>query len=101
MKKEEVLKAINELGTCESMDDVRSKIVDLVKEVDADYTAHEVVVSDLDKAKNDITKLQQNNMDLYLKVTAQEKEEGAGKDHDPGNQELTYENLFNEQGGLK
>lgn len=101
MKKEDVLKAINELGTCETMEDVRSKIVDLAKVVENDYTAHEVVVSDLDKAKNDITKLQQNNMDLYLKVTAQEKEEGAGKDHDPANQELTYENLFNEQGGLK
>ena len=96
---EERLKAI---GECASIEDARSLIVDFQKEVLADYDKHEKMLVDVETIKNENESLRQANMKLFLQIGSTEdnkQEKPIKEETDPDN--LTYDNLFNEEGGLK
>ena len=93
---EERLKAI---GECTSIEDARSLIVDFQKEVLADYDQHEKVLAEKTTLENDNEDLRKANMKLFKQVGTPTSEKEKSEDKDPEN--LTYDNLFNEEGGLK
>lgn len=98
MNKEQVLASFKAIGECESMEDVRTKLVELQENVEKDYDEHESVVADRDKKSAEIEKLQKNNMELFLKVTSRETDL---KGSDEPKEKRNFKNLFNEKGGLK
>lgn len=104
MAKEDIKKLIKTIGECSSIEEARSKLVDLETEVDKDYDEHEKTKTELQKANEDKETLRQANMDLFLKTKANSDEpgtDGKGKDSDPGNEDLKYDDLFNDDGTIK
>ena len=96
---EERLKAI---GECSSIEEARSLIIDFQKEVLQDYDDHEKVLAERETFKNENESLRQANMKLFLQIGSTEdnkQEKPIKEETDPDN--LTYYNLFNEEGGLK
>ena len=100
MKKEELQKLFKEIGECSSIEDARSKIVDAQKEVEKDYDEHETILAERDSLKTDNENLRQANMKLFLQVGSKEDPEDKGK-QDPADEDLKYENLFNDDGTIK
>lgn len=105
MKKEEILKLADEIGTCENMEDVRAKLVEFKKSLDKDYTSFETSQEEVKSLKERNDKLTKANMDLYLQVSTpsgKDKDSDKNKNNEnEGEEELTYDNLFDEKGGLK
>ena len=99
MKKSDLAARFKTLGSFEKMEDVRAEIVNLQKELEKDYTDYESVITERDNLKKDNESLNQANMKLFLQIGG----EGKNKDEDnpPDEKELKYEDLFNEEGGLK
>lgn len=103
MKKEEILQLAKEIGSCENMEDVRAKLVNLEKVLNEDYTTHETTITKVAELEERNNKLTKANMDLYLQVGSGKNPEDKTKNNeDPTeDEELTYDNLFDEEGGLK
>ena len=96
---EERLKAI---GECSSIEEARSLIIDFQKEVLQDYDDHEKVLAERETFKNENESLRQANMKLFLQIGSTEdnkQEKPIKEETDPDN--LTYDNLFNEEEELK
>ena len=111
MDKDTFLSKITEIGTCE--DDVQrrtllAEVSDAVSQVYDDNTNHLTTIDTLNNtitANNErITKLNEANMSLYLRVTEQKSESQVRQDttgiREPGvdKEKLTFEALF-EKGG--
>lgn len=99
MTREELLQTLTNIGTSEDAGDRRNLLASVTDEVNALFTANENLTSANTKYDEDIKKLQEYNMQLFLRVGGQTKQ----KEEEPQKQteELKYENLFNEKGELK
>lgn len=96
MTKEEYGKLIKEIGECESMEVARAKLVDLQEKVFQDSDAHDSVIKERDQFKTDNETLRSANMKLFLQVGSKKDEPKKEPTED-----LKYDDLFNEEGGLK
>lgn len=100
MKFDDVKKKIIAIGTKGTIEEVRADLTELTKELETDYKNHEAVTLERDNLKNDNEDLRSANMKLFKQIGSPEPEpEDKGKD--PEVEDLTYENLFNDEGGLK
>lgn len=112
MNKDELLQKIKEIGTIEDDAERREKLVELQDGVTHVFDDYEAAQSDIEhykeseeKYKNDIQKLREKNMDLFLRVGEERdkkitQENASGiKDDEP--EPRKYEDLFNEKGELK
>lgn len=97
MNREELLQALTELGTITDDAERRSRITSLSDELTSIFDTNETLTATNTQLEADKKKLQEYNMELYLKVGSQ----GKKKEPEPKSEELTYENLFNEKGELK
>lgn len=97
MTRDELLQSLQEIGTIEDAAERRSKLTAISDEVNAVYDANENLTSSNSKLEEDKKKLQEYNMELYLRQGSQTKKTEPPKQ----TEELTYENLFNEKGELK
>lgn len=102
-------------GFTNIMNQIKEKVTDDTGEISnllADlYDGFDGVFNERDTLKTNNTELnttmatlKEQNMKLYLRVGANEptnKSGGAGCSNDGDEQELTYDNLFNEEGELK
>lgn len=98
MTRDEVLKALTDIGTIEDAAERRSKITSISDELKTVFDTNENLTTSNAKLEEDKKKLQDYNMELYLKVGSQTQKK---KDPDKQTEELKYENLFNEKGELK
>ena len=99
MTKDEFLAQITEIGTCEDLVEVRTKLTDLSDSVSNIFDTSESLQKnneDLLKANED---LRSANMKLFLKIgdTNKKPDDKVG---DPA-EKRKFENLFNEKGELK
>lgn len=103
MKFEDLVKKIIEIGKKGTVEEIRAELGNLQKDLEVDYKNHDDVIKERDNLKNDNETLRAANMKLFLQVGSDDKGKDEEEHQDPGSeeQELTYENLFNEQGGLK
>ena len=100
MKKEEMQAYFKGIGECTSIEDARAKIVEMQKEIEKDYDSHSTIVAENEQLKTDNENLRNANMKLFLQVGSKDKE----KPDVPGNeptQDLKYDALFDDKGGLK
>ena len=100
MKKEEMLAAFKGIGECSTIEDARAKIVDMQKELEKDYDSHSTIVSENEQLKVDNENLRQANMKLFLQVGGKDKEKPVVPGNEP-TQDLKYDALFDDKGGLK
>lgn len=99
MTREEVISMLSEIGTIEDAAERRSKIVSITDEINSVYDNNETLTASNTKLTDDKKKLQDYNMELYLQVGGNKKATNPQKE-EPEN-ELKYEDLFNEKGELK
>lgn len=95
MNKTELLAALAEIGTIEDAAERRSKITQISDEVGGIFDQNESLTATKAQLEADKQKLQDYNMELYLKVGGQKKEEPKDQNND-----LSYDKLFNEKGEL-
>lgn len=98
LTKEELANRIQAIGSKENIEDVRTELTSLQEDLESDYSDHEAVIAERDSYIEKNKKLKEDNMDLYLKVTAREKD--VRKD-DNTETKREFKDLFNEKGGLK
>ena len=91
---------ISRIGAMEKIEDVRVALVEMDEAISKDYDSQDQLVTDNEKYKNDNESLRAANMKLFLHVGSKTE---PGKDNLPGKkeEELKYEDLFNEKGELK
>lgn len=97
--KDEIIQLIVNAGSCESIEEIRAKLVDLQSEVENDYTEHEKIVQERDELKLHNDKLTKANMELYLKSGSSKGTSNNMKEQEP--EKLSFDQLFNEKGELK
>lgn len=113
MDKQAILDKIQQVGT--SDDDVKRReiLTTLTDDIEVLYTNLEsdrstiaALNETIEKNKEDIDKLRESNMNLFLRVSANKTEEEAkqnstGIKPDEDKPKLKFEDLFDEKGGLK
>lgn len=97
MTREEILQSLTEIGTLEDGAERRSRITSITDELNTVFDSNETLTASNTKLEEDKKKLQEYNMELYLKVGSQ----GKKREPEHKTEELKYENLFNEKGELK
>lgn len=101
MNLEEMLNKLTEIGTCEDDAQRRTSITEISDEIKTIFGNNEKLTSDNAELDKQIKKVQEHNMQLYLKVQGQNakaNDVGVGEEHGA---ELRYENLFDDKGELK
>ena len=95
--RDEVTQMLTDIGTIEDPVERRAMLTQLTDEVNSIYDSNETLSTANQKFEADNKKLQEYNMQLFLRVGQPKPKE----EPQPQNKELKYENLFNEQGELK
>lgn len=104
MKKEDFIKQIQAIGTCESDAERRAMIVSLENEASKDYDLIDTLNQTNATLMNDNKKLQESNMALFLQVTQSKGKANPEPEPEPEpepKKDLKFEDLFNEKGELK
>lgn len=102
MKKEDLIKRIQEIGTCEDDSQRRTLLGTLQTECEKDYDQLTTLKDQNKELTEKNEQLRSANMQLFTMV-GKPKDEGSssGGSEEPETKELKYEDLFNEEGGLK
>lgn len=100
MTREEVMSALTEIGTCEDAAQRRQLITNVTEAVTGVFDSNDTLTSANTKHEADIKKLQEYNMQLFLKVGGQQPKPQQ-QTPEPQKDTLTYENLFDEKGEIK
>lgn len=101
MNFDEFSTTISNIGKLDKIEDVRSKLLELQQSVEADYTSLTDITKERDQLKNDNEALRNANNKLWLQIGKPAENEGGGANEEPEANTLTYDKLFNENGGLK
>lgn len=99
MTREEMLAKLSEIGTCADDAQRRAMITEVTDGVNGIFDSNDTLTQANTKYEADNKKLQEYNMQLFLKVGGQTKK--PDEDTKPPEEPLKYENLFNEKGDLK
>lgn len=103
MKFDDIVKRILAIGSKANVEEMRVELTSLQKDLEVDYKLHEDTTKERDNLKNDVETLRDANMKLFLQVgtTKDEVKDEEDLGPQPEEQEYKYENLFNDEGGLK
>lgn len=102
MNRQEFIDQLNAIGTCEDATQRRDSIVALVDEANNLFDSNATLTETNQTLETANADLKEKNMNLYLRVTNQGKGgEGNSGHNEPEEKELKYEDLFDENGGLK
>ena len=103
MKKQEFIDKMTEIGTCTDDAVRRTLLTSLTDEVSKTFDEHATLTEQNAKYVTDMETLRSANMELFLQVGKSRQEESPIDNNGAGNRNdnLTYENLFNEKGELK
>lgn len=99
MKKEEFAQSLLDLASIEDAAERRVKITELTDVANAIFDDQEKLTQANSKFEADNKKLQEYNMQLFLRVG--DKKQPKEPEEQPQGEPLKYENLFNEKGELK
>lgn len=98
MTRDELLQALTEIGTIEDGAERRNRLTTITDEVRTVYDSNETLTASNTKFEEDNKKLQEYNMQLFLRVTGQQKTPEPEK---TPTDTPKYEDLFNEKGEIK
>lgn len=99
MTRDELLQKLTEIGTTDDAAQRRQMITEVTDEVKGVYDSNETLTTANTKYEADNKKLQEYNMQLFLKVGGQQKQKEP--EEKKPTEELKYENLFDEKGEIK
>lgn len=100
MNEQEMLEMLTDIGTCEDAATRRQKLTELTDGVKGVFASLGTVTAERQALETDNKKLQEYNMQLFLRVGSPAQQPQKHNNPEPAKQ-LTYDNLFNENGGLK
>lgn len=98
MNKEEFKKAITDIGSLEDVALIRAKLGELQETMSNEFDNYDSTRTERDQLKEDNEQIRQANMKLFLQVGGKKEED---KTPTPTNEDLKYEDLFDDKGGLK
>lgn len=98
--KEEFNNAISEIGSLDDIAKVRASLVELQNNITGVFDENSQLSERADKLTTDIAEIRDVNNRLFLQITENKKPEDT-KDSEPPEQNLKYEDLFNDKGELK
>lgn len=98
MNEQEMLDKLTEIGTCEDDATRRQKLTELTDGVKGVFGSLATVTAEKESLEKNNKQLQEYNMQLYLRVN---NPAGQSQDKPEPAKELKFENLFDENGGLK
>ena len=107
MEKNECIEKITAIGTCEDDVERRTLLADLQTQVAADYDSFTAANTKADELTAEVTQLQENNMKLFLQVGSMQQDNnndsgsGSGSSGTDENEKMSFDDLFDEKGGLK
>lgn len=99
MTRDELLQKLTEIGTTDDAAQRRQMITEVSDEVKGVYDSNETLTTANTKFEADNKKLQEYNMQLFLRVGGQQKQKEP--EEQTQTEELTYEKLFDEKGEIK
>lgn len=100
MTKEEMIAAIQQVGTCENDTERLTLLSDLQDGLTSDYDSLEAITNERDSLKNDNEDLRRANMKLFLKVGQKDTSDDLPQE-DKQKEKRKFEDLFDEKGGIK
>lgn len=98
MNEQELLDQITQIGTCEDAAARRQMLTDLGASVKGVFGTLSTVTAERQALEENNKKLQEYNMQLFLRVGSPQQQKPQ---EDKPAEKLTYENLFDENGGIK
>ena len=101
MTREELLQLLQDIGTCEDAAERRAKLTQVTEAVTGVYDSNDTLTAANTKFEADNKKLQEYNMQLFLKVGSQGKTDPVDKTGEEKTENLKYEDLFDEKGEIK
>ena len=105
MQKQDFLNKITEIGKCEDDVQRRELLSQLSEEASKDYDNLATLLATNATLTNDNETLRQANMKLFLRVGEERNPDDKRKNEtgvdDKGKEKRSFDNLFNEKGGLK
>ncbi len=105
MEKQEFLNRITEIGSCDDDVQRRELLSQLSEEVSKDYENLSTLTETNATLMNDNETLRQANMKLFLRV-GEERSDDEKRKNETGveggtKEKRSFDNLFNEKGGIK
>lgn len=106
MDKQNFLDTLSQIGTCEDETQRRDMLATLNKESSTLFDNNAALTSQVESLTTDNENLRAANMKLFLQVgaekdSAERKKDQTGHEKDEPEKKLKYEDLFNDEGGLK
>lgn len=105
MNKQDLLNRITAIGSCDDDVQRRELLSQLSEEASRDYDNLATLTETNQTLMNDNETLRQANMKLFLRVGEEKDPDGKRKDEtgidDKKNEKRSFDNLFNEKGGIK
>lgn len=101
MKKEDLKTRIQTIGGLATMEEVRSELAKFQGELETDYEERDELQATNQNLTTDMETLRQANMRLFLQVGSKEDPGKKKTDEGKSDENLTYDNLFDDKGGLK
>ena len=96
---EQISSRLTDLGTIEDGAERRAILTEVSEAVKGLYDTNQTLKTEKEKLDADNKRLQEYNMQLFLKVGGQTKQEPEPSE--PQTEDLKYEDLFNEKGEIK
>lgn len=106
MDKDKFLEVIKEIGTCEDEVERRTKLTELSEEVVNIFDSNSELESKNTKYQEEMEKLREANMQLFLRVGSNKTEEEVKEDktgikEEEEKEPRKFKDLFDEKGNLK
>lgn len=105
MEKQDFLNRITAIGSCDDDVQRRELLSQLSEEASKDYDNLATLTETNTTLMSDNETLRQANMKLFLRVGADKDPDEQNKDKtgvdDKGKEKRSFDNLFNEKGGIK
>lgn len=99
MDKKQFTEKIKEIGTCEDTSQIRTMLAELQEDVSSVFDNCDTLTKDNADLKEDVSRLQADNMKLFLMVGDDDKK--LDDEPEPEPQKRKFEDLFNDKGGIK
>lgn len=99
MEKEELLQRLDEIGTCEDDVQRRTLLTEVRDSVSEVFDSNASLVEQNSTLTTDNERIKGENMKLYLRVTEKSEPDKPPHVEEP-KEKRSFNNLFNEKGGL-
>lgn len=97
----QILENLSEQGAVsELLSQLSDDYISTLTMLEAGQAENKTLKGDIDNLQDEIKKLKESNMALYLKVTSTPKEDDSEENEESEKNDLSYDSLFNENGEL-